>query len=160
MENGLVVLQKTKNRSTLWSSNPITGHIPGQNWNSKHMQRNVHWSTISLSYLVIQSQSVTSVAQLCPTLCDPMNCSTPGLPVHHQLLEFTETQIKVMSIESVMPSSHLILCHPLLLLPPIPPSIRVFFNEVQNYKSTMPQLKKCKNYFAAHGNIIITLYKL
>ena len=43
----------------------------------------------------------------------------------HQLLEFT----KLMSIESVMPSSHLILCHPLLLLPPIPPSIRVFSNE-------------------------------
>ena len=53
-----------------------------------------------------------------------MNHSTPGLPVHHQLPEFTET-----SIESVMPSSHLILCHPLLLLPPIPPSIRVFPNE-------------------------------
>ena len=51
-----------------------------------------------------------------------MNHSTPGLPVHHQLLEFT-------SIESVMPSSHLILCRPLLLLPPIPPSIRVFSNE-------------------------------
>ena len=54
-----------------------------------------------------------------------MNRSTPGLPVHHQLLEFTQ----LMSIESVMPSSHLILCCPLLLLPPIPPSIRVFSNE-------------------------------
>ena len=54
-----------------------------------------------------------------------MNHSMPGLPVHHQLPEFTETQ----SIESVMPSSHLILCHPLLLLPPIPPSIRVSSNE-------------------------------
>ena len=50
-----------------------------------------------------------------------MNCSTPGLPVHHQL--------KLMSIESVMPSSCLFLCCPLLLLPPIPPSIRVFSNE-------------------------------
>ena len=50
-----------------------------------------------------------------------MNCSTPGLPVHQQP--------KFMSIESEMPSSHLILCHPLLLLPPIPPSIRVFSNE-------------------------------
>ena len=54
-----------------------------------------------------------------------MNHSTPGLPVHHQLPEF----IRLMSIESVMPSSHLILRHPLLLLPPIPPSIRVFSNE-------------------------------
>ena len=66
----------------------------------------------------------SSVAQSCPTLWDPMNCSTPGLPVHHQLPEFTET-----SIESVIPSSHLILCRSLLLLPPIPPSIRVFSNE-------------------------------
>ena len=51
-----------------------------------------------------------------------MDCSTPGLPVYHQFLELTQT----MSIESMMPSNHLILCHPLLLLPSIPPSIRVF----------------------------------
>ena len=54
-----------------------------------------------------------------------MNCSTPGLPVHHQLPEFTQ----LTSIESMMPSSHLILCQSLFLLPPIPPSIRVFSNE-------------------------------
>ena len=54
-----------------------------------------------------------------------MNRGTPGLPVHHQIPEFTQ----ITSIQSVMPSSHLILCCPLLLLPPIPPSIRVFFNE-------------------------------
>ena len=67
----------------------------------------------------------SSVAQLCPTLCDPMECSTPDLPVHPQLLQL----IKPMSIESVMPSSHLILCRPLLLPPSIFPSIRVFSNE-------------------------------
>ena len=49
-----------------------------------------------------------------------MNCSMPGLPVHHQL----PSSLRLMSIESVMPSSHLILCRPLLLLPPIPPSLR------------------------------------
>ena len=54
-----------------------------------------------------------------------MNRSMPGLPVHHQLPE----SLRLTSIESVMPSSHLILCHPLLLLPPIPPSIKVFSNE-------------------------------
>ena len=53
-----------------------------------------------------------------------MNRSTPGLIVHHQLPEF-----RLTSIESVMPSSHLILCRPLFLLPPTPPSIRVFSNE-------------------------------
>ena len=61
-----------------------------------------------------------------------MNCSTPGLPVHHQLLEAITSSwssLRLTSIESVMPSSHLILCHPRFLLPPIPPSIRVFSNE-------------------------------
>ena len=54
-----------------------------------------------------------------------MNRSTPDVPIHHQLPEFTQ----LTSNESVMPSSHLILCHPLLLQPPTPPSIRVFSNE-------------------------------
>ena len=67
----------------------------------------------------------SSVAQLCPILCDPMNCSMPDLPLHHHLPESTQTRV----IESMMPSNHLILCRPLLLLPSIPPTIRVFSNE-------------------------------
>ena len=67
----------------------------------------------------------SSVAQSCPTLWDPIDCSTPGFPVLQQLLELTQTH----AIESVMPSNHLILCRPLLLLPSIFPSIRVFSNE-------------------------------
>ena len=124
-----------------------------------------------------------SVAQSCPAVYDPMNRSTPGLPVLHHLPEFAQTHVhrvsdaiqpshplsspslptissvqslscvrlfvtpwitehqaslsitnsrsllKLMPIELVMPCSHAILCHPLLLLPPIPPSIRVFSNE-------------------------------
>ena len=54
-----------------------------------------------------------------------MDCSTPGLPVHHN----SQSLLKLMSIELVMPSNHLILCLPLLLLPSIFPSIRVFSNE-------------------------------
>jgi len=73
----------------------------------------------------MDSVQFSSVAQSCLTLCDPMNRSTPGLPVHHQLPEFT----RLISIESVMPSNHLILCRPLLFLPSIFPSIRVFSNE-------------------------------
>ena len=80
------------------------------------------WLTIFFVSFVDQ---FSSVAQSCPTLCDPMNRSTPGLPVHHQLLEFTQTHIHRVG----EPSSHLILCCPLLLLSPIPPSIRVFSNE-------------------------------
>ena len=66
---------------------------------------------------------LSSVAQSCPTLCNSMDRSTPGLPVHHQLPKFAQTQ---MSIASVMPSNH---CRPLLLLPSILPSIRVLSNE-------------------------------
>ena len=66
----------------------------------------------------------SSVAQSCPTLCDPINRSTPGLPVPTN----SRSSLRLTSIESVMPSSHLILCRP-LLLPPIPPSITVFSNE-------------------------------
>ena len=70
------------------------------------------------------SPQFSSVAQSCPTHCNPMDCSTPGLPVHHQLLEFTQTHV-----HWVGDSCHLILCHPLLLLPSILLSIRVFSNE-------------------------------
>ena len=73
----------------------------------------------------IKELQFISVTLSCATLCDPTGCSTPDLPVHHQLPEFT----KLMSIESVMPSNHLILFHPLLLLPTIPPIIKVFSNE-------------------------------
>ena len=62
----------------------------------------------------------SEVTQSCPTLCNPMNHSTAALPIH--------SPPKPMSIESVMPSNHLILCHP-LLLPSIFPSIKVFSNE-------------------------------
>ena len=67
----------------------------------------------------------SSVAQSCPTLCDPMNHSTSGLPVHHQLPEFTQTHVHQVG-DAIQPS------HPLsslLLLPPVTPSIRVFSNE-------------------------------
>ena len=71
------------------------------------------------------SVQFSSVAQSCPTLCDPMNRSMPGLPVYHQLPKFTQTHVHRVS-DAIQ---HLILCRPLLLLPPIPPSVRVFSNE-------------------------------
>ena len=66
-----------------------------------------------------------SVSKLCPTLCSPMDCSTPGLPVPHYLPEFAQVHVH----ESVMPSNHVIHSHPLLLLSSIIPSIRVFSKE-------------------------------
>ena len=72
--------------------------------------------------ILFNSHQFSSVTQSCPTLCNPMNQAS---------LSITNSQSlpKLMSIELVMPSSHLILCHPLLLLPSIFPSIRVFSNE-------------------------------
>ena len=73
------------------------------------------------------------VAQSCLTLCDLMDCSTPGFPVLHHLPELAQTYVHWVSddelVRWVMPSTHLILCHPLLLLPSIFPNIRVFSNE-------------------------------
>ena len=71
------------------------------------------------------SVQFSSVIQSCPTLCGPMNCSMPGLPG----ITNSWSSLKLTSIESVMPSSHLILYCPLHLLPPIPHSLRVFSNE-------------------------------
>ena len=67
----------------------------------------------------------SSIAQLCLTICKSMDCSVQGFPVHHQL----RSLLKFMSIKSVMSSNHLTLCCPLLLLPSIFPSIRVFSSE-------------------------------
>ena len=100
------------------SLQPHDSSPPGSSVRGIFQARVLEWVAISFS-------KFSSFTQLCPTLCDPMNRRTPGLPVHHQLPE----SLKLMSIKSLIPSSHLILCHPLLLLPPIPPSIRVSSNE-------------------------------
>ena len=55
---------------------------------------------------IVSSVQFSSVAQLCPTLCDPMNCSTPGLPVHHQLPEFTQTHVHRVR-DAIQPSHSL-----------------------------------------------------
>ena len=73
----------------------------------------------------LSSVRFSSVAQSCPTLCDSMDCSTPGLPVHHQLPELTQTYVHQVG-DAIQPS------HPLLSPSPpasIPPSIRIFSNE-------------------------------
>ena len=74
---------------------------------------------------------------MCPTFCDPMDCSTPGFPVLHYLPEFA-CLFRFMSTESMMLSNHLILCHPFLLLPSISPGIRVFYNK-SAHRTRWPQ---------------------
>ena len=74
-------------------------------------------STVLSTTFYNPSHQFSSVAQSFPTLCDPMNCSTPGLPVHHQLLEFTQTHVHLVS-DAVQPS------HP--LSSPSPPAFNLF----------------------------------
>ena len=81
-------------------------------WNLKTWQFYLNKTQWQSNFKKLSVQ-ISSVTQSCLILCDPMNCSTPGLPVHHQPPEFTQ----VTSIESVMPSSHFILCRFHLLLP-------------------------------------------
>ena len=78
------------------------------------MDRGAWWATVRG---VAKSQmQFISVAQLCPTLCDPMDCSMPGLPVHHQLLEFTQTYVRRVG-DAIQPS------HP--LSSPSPPAFNL-----------------------------------
>ena len=87
-------------------------------------------ASVSISWLpfcpivhkILPSVQFSSATQSCQTLCDPMDCSTPGFPVHHQLPELAQTHIHRVS-NAIQPS------HPLLLLPSFFPSIRVFSNE-------------------------------
>ena len=78
----------------------------------------------------LNTEMVISSVQSRPIICNPMDCSTPGFPIHHQL----PSLLKLMSIQAMMPSNHLILCHP-LLLPSVFPSITVFSNE------SVPQIR-------------------
>ena len=93
------------------------------------MEENVwKWNDTQRIIFKIKKQlQFSSVTQSCPTLCDPMNYSMPGLPVHHQLPEFTQTHVHQVG-DAIQPGIT-DFCLPLLLLPPIPPSIRVFSNE-------------------------------
>ena len=77
---------------------------------------------------LMSERQFSSVAQSCPTLCHPMDCSTPGFPVHHQLPELAQTHVHRVG-DAIQ---HLILYHPLLLPPSIFLSIRVFSNESVN----------------------------
>ena len=128
------MLWRTDSRVRGLSCSRACGIIPSQgvnlcalHWRVDSQQLDQQGSlpplSFSLSYVYISQFS--SVAQSCLTLCDPMDAA------HQASLSITNSRslLKLSSIESVMPSHHLILCHPLLLLPSIFPSIRVFSSE-------------------------------
>ena len=108
---GRVQSEDAPNHAGSQGSSPGECHLGGKNTSPGEKQE-----------VVVEDASgqIRSVAQSCPIPCDPMNRSTPGLPVHHQLLEFTQTHVHRVRDA---------ICCPLLLLPPIPPRIRVFANE-------------------------------
>ena len=78
-----------------------------------------------MQFLNVNPYQFSSVTQSYLTLCNPMDCSTPGFPVHHQVSELAQTHA-----HRVGGANHLIICHPLLLLPSIFSSTRVFSNEL------------------------------
>ena len=84
-------------------------------WEGKLVKplQKIVWSFLKKLKIETPSVQFSSVAQLCPTLCDPMNCSTPGLPVHHQLPEFTQTHVHRVT-DAIQPSH--------LLSSPSPPA--------------------------------------
>ena len=104
--------------------------------NAKHLDSEMDTDLLCSDFLlaimfchkVFSAARCCSVTQSCLTLCNSLYCSMPGFPVLHHLLNLLD----LMSIESVMPSNHLILCCP-LLLPSIFPSTRVFSNESALY---------------------------
>ena len=90
----------------------LQGILPTQGLNL-HLLQLLHWQVDTLALSHLSSVQFSSVAQFCPTLYDPMNCSTPGLPVHHQLAEFTQTHVHQVG-DAIQPS------HP--LSSPSPPA--------------------------------------
>ena len=94
---------------------PLRNLYAGQEATVRTRHGTTDWFQMGKKYIkdVYSSVQFSSVAQSCPTLCDPMNCSTPGLPVHHQLLEYTQTRVHRVS-DAIQPS------HP--LSSPSPPA--------------------------------------
>ena len=98
--------------------------LPGSSVHGSFQARVLEWGAIAFSELSTLFSSVKSLSRV-------RLFAIPWIAAHQASLSITNSRslLKIMSIESVMPSSHLILCRPLLLLPPIPPSIRLFSNE-------------------------------
>ena len=114
-----MILHNNKNDTEKWNRSKTLDEIPKK----KNQRVAGRWPLRLFIQKHISSVQFSSVAQSCQTLCDPMDCSTLGFPVHHQLPEFTQTHVYRVG-DAIQPS------HPLLTpsLPSIFPRIRVFSN--------------------------------
>ena len=102
-------------QSCLTVRDPMDCSLPGSSTHGIFRAKVLEWVPIAFSMLRRQIRSDQISRSLCPTLCDPMNRSTPGLPVHHQLPEFTQTHIHRVS-DAIQPS------HPLSFHSPLSPN--------------------------------------
>ena len=106
-----------------WTEEP--GGLPsmgsqrvGHDWPTEHTVNHLLCSNLTfiITHWGCHSVHFSSVTQSCPAVCDPIDCSTPGLPVHHQLLEFTQTHVHWVS-DAIQPSHPLIPFYPLQSFP-------------------------------------------
>ena len=109
LENNLSASQKIQHKVTIWPRNSTPGYTLKKYKKHKPL---IQKDTFPHHHV----HQFSSVAQLCPTLCDPMNCSTPGLPVHHQLPESTQIHVHWVG-DAIQPS------HP--LSSPSPPALNL-----------------------------------
>ena len=128
------------NRDNVDCCNPGTSYVAEKteawgNWETLFTHLHEESLTPISASLTSDFYSVSSVAKSCPTLCDPTDCSTLGFPVLHYLLEFAQIHFHWVG-DAIQ---HLILCSPLLLLPSIFSSIRVFSNEESALLITWPK---------------------
>ena len=145
---------KTKNRAVIWSSNPTSRYISGENHYSKtsmhpnihsssveypghESNQNIHWQMNGWRRCVIYAKwntQFSSVTHLCPTLCDPMNCGMPGLPVQCQVPEPTQIHVHWIG-DATQPS------HP--LSSPSPPALNLSQNQsLFKWVSSLHQVAK------------------
>ena len=129
-----------------WTEEPgrlqsMGSHRVGHDWSDSS---SIQYSTILKVFWKygISSVQFSSVAQPCPTFCNPMNCSTPGLPVHHQLPEFTQTHVHWVG-DAIQPS------HP--LLSPSPPTFNLSQHQcVFKWVSSLHQVAKVLEFQLQH----------
>ena len=132
-----------QNQTRTLQQKKITGSYPW--WTHAKILKEILTNQIQYVKRIIHRDQFSSVAQSCPTLCDPMNRSTPGLPVHHQLPESTQTHVHCVG-DAIQPS------HP--LSPPSPPALNLSQHQgVFQWVSSPHQMAKVLEFQLQHQSL-------